>query len=441
MSLRARLIASIVLVLVVCLGLGGAVAGWHAVRSVRTEMQSALAVGIQTMRNGINEIPGADNPDAETHRLVRTFDGDRHLRAILQDDGGAVADSSTVATLAPQMPGWFVALLAPRLDAARLPLPRHRAIVLEPDPHNEIGEVWTQLRDDLVADVMFCGLSIVLVSFVAGRALRPLDRLAAALDCVASGEYAVRVPRAGPPELDRLAKGFNAMTARLEEAQAQNLRLHEQLSTLQEEERADLARDLHDEVGPFLFAVHLDAAAIDQAASMSRTADVRERARAIREAVTHMQRQVRAMLLRLRPASPIDDGLSLALANLVAFWRARRPAIAFALTVSVDDDVLDEPTSAAIYRLVQEGLNNAVRHGQPRRIDVVVEWNAHCGIEVRVVDDGRGIAGVVEPGLGLAGMRERVMALGGTLSVGDAPGGTGLAVVAQLPGGVASRAA
>ena len=73
------------------------------------------------------------------------------------------------------------------------------------------------------------------------------------------------------PNLARLAKGFNTMVERLDAAQARNLRLNEQLMTLQEEERTELARDLHDEVGPFLFAVHLDAASIEQAAASGRT--------------------------------------------------------------------------------------------------------------------------------------------------------------------------
>ena len=75
MSLRVRLIASIVVVLLVSLCVGGAAAGWHAVRSVRTELQAALAVGVQTLRNGIDGLPRARDPGNELERLVRAFDG------------------------------------------------------------------------------------------------------------------------------------------------------------------------------------------------------------------------------------------------------------------------------------------------------------------------------------------------------------------------------
>ena len=444
MSLRVRLITSIVIVLLISLCVGGAVAGWHALRSVRTEMQAARAVGAQTLRNGIAGLTDGTSregatPWDERQRLINTFDGDRHLRAVLRDDAGHVNAASTLPQLAPDVPGWFVALLTPSLSPLRVDVGAGATITLEPDPRNEIGEIWTQLQDELVAVGLSCGLSIVLVSLVVRRALRPLDRFSSALTSLGLGEYAVRLDYAGPPELVRLAQGFNAMAERLDAAQARNHRLNEQLLTLQEEERTDLARDLHDEVGPFLFAVHLDAASIEQAAASGQTAEVTERAHAIREAVGHMQRHVRAMLHRLRPASPLDAGLAPALGSLMTFWRARRPAIDFTLHVSVNEDELGDPTMAAIYRLVQEGLSNAVRHGHPQRIEVSVEPAKAVrppdpeDVVVRIADDGVGLATSDLPGLGFTGMRERVAGLNGTLHVGSADNGRGLVVTARLP--------
>jgi two-component system, NarL family, sensor histidine kinase UhpB len=441
MSLRLRLMASIILVLLVSLCIGGVAAGWHAVRSVRTEMQAALAVGAQTLRNGIDDLPEVSDPRDELGRLVRIFDGDRHVRAVLRDTTGRLQMASTLRDLAPKVPAWFVTLLSPSLEPVHLDAGAGGAIIIEADPRNEVAEVWTQVQDDLVAVGLSCGLSIVLVSLVVGRALRPLDRLSGALVSVGYGEFAVRVEQAGPPELARLAQGFNTMAERLNAAQARNLRLTEQLLTLQEEERTDLARDLHDEVGPFLFAVHLDAASIEQAVASGRVADVSERAHAIREAVGHMQRHVRAMLHRLRQVSPVEGGLAPALGNLVAFWRARQPTIDYALDVSFDEDAIGDPTMAAIYRLVQEALNNAVRHGRPRRIEVIVQPVESGEICVRVSDDGTGLAASDVPGLGLRGMRERVEGLGGTLLVGPGEGGTGLVVIARLPCAVAMEAA
>jgi len=436
MSLRARLIASIILVLLVSLGAGCASAGWSAARSVRTEMQAALAVGAQTIRHGVEDLPGSRDGSADLRRLVQAFDGDRHLRATLLDAAGQVLAGSALPGPAQPAPGWFVRLVAPGLPPERLPVETEagsRVVVLEAEPLNEAGEVWTQLRDSLAILALSCVLSAVLVSLVVSRALQPLHRVSTALAAVGSGEYAVRLPQPGTSELAGLTQGFNAMAARLSLAEAQNRRLHEQLVTLQEEERADLARDLHDEVGPFLFTAALDAAAIEQAAASGQHAAIPERARAVREAVGHMQRHVRAMLKRLRLASPVEVGLAPALGNIVAFWQAHRPMIAFKLEVSADEDGLDEATKAVIYRVAQEGLSNAVRHGQPGRIEVAVTPGEGGGVSVRVSDDGIGMTDANGPGYGLAGMRERVAALGGSLHVASAPDVKGLTVTARLP--------
>lgn len=446
MSLRTRLIASIMLVLLVSLGVGGLSAGWTAARSVRNEMQAALGVGEQAVQHGLDDLPGSHDQLADLTRLVQAFNGDRHLRATLVDAAGRTLAASALPRPAQPAPGWFVRLVAPALPVRHMPAGmtvetggtetgvERSAVVLEAEPLNEVGEVWTQLRDGLAVLALFCTLSIVLVSLVVGRALRPLKRISAALAAVGGGKYAVRLPNASTPELAALTFGFNTMVTRLGAAEAQNRRLHEQLVTLQEGERADLARDLHDEVGPFLFTVALDAAAIEQAAAAGKHAAIPEHALAIREAVGHMQHHVRAMLKRLRLASPVEIGLAPALGNLVAFWKAHRPAVAFALDVAADEDSLDEATKAVIYRVVQEGLSNAVRHGRPGRIEVAVTLGENGGVVVRVSDDGIGMAEVNEPGFGLAGMRERAVALGGTLHVAGGPGGTGCTVVARLPG-------
>ena len=143
---------------------------------------------------------------------------------------------------------------------------------------------------------------------------------------------------------------------------------------------------------------------------------------------------------------PVEGGLAPALDNLVAFWRARQPTIRYSIDVSVDEDGIDDPTLAAIYRLVQEGLNNAVRHGRPERIEIAVQPMDSGEIVVRVADDGTGLAESGPPGsgfvgLGFRGMRERVEGLGGSLRVGPGENGKGLVVTARLPSIVAMEAA
>jgi signal transduction histidine kinase len=97
---------------------------------------------------------------------------------------------------------------------------------------------------------------------------------------------------------------------------------------------------------------------------------------------------------------------------------------------SVPEDLPDE-YNISIYRLVQEALNNAVRHSGARNAKVVVESLAKSMV-VRVADDGRGFDPVRSRGMGILGMEERVKHLGGTLRVESQPG-KGATVTAELP--------
>lgn len=436
MSLRVRLVTAVALALALSLALGCALAGWRAGRSVRAELAAALSSGAQTVRTGLDEALLARDPAAEARRLVGTFDGSRHVRASLLDEGGVATAQSRLLGPAAEMPRWFRRLIAPTLapvDVAVGAGPSDRiAIRLRADPTNEVGEVWGQFRDAVAALAAFCVLASLLGSWTVGRALRPIGRLRAGLSRVGSGDYAARVPEGGPPELAALARGFNRMAERLAGAQAQNARLNEHLMTLQEEERTDLARDLHDEIGPSLFAVSVTAATIGQLAAAGRTPEIPGQARAIQDVTAQMQRCVKAILGRLRPTRAVEFGLRPAIEGLAAFWRGRYPLIAFDVAVSADEASLGEPLKETIYRVVQEGLVNAVRHGQPGRIEVVVTGGPGS-VAVEVSDDGAAPDALAQPGFGLSGMRERVSALDGTLSIGPGAQDSGWRVVARLP--------
>jgi len=305
-------------------------------------------------------------------------------------------------------------------------------LILTSDARNEISEVWGQANDTLRTLAVFFGLTVLLIHWTLGRALAPLTRLSAAFGRIGAGDYAARLNPAGPPELVRLASGFNRMAAQLGQAEAQNAMLREQVLTLQEEERAELARDLHDDVGPLLFAAGIDAASLPALLADGQTAEATERADAISESIASIQRHIRTILGRLRPLSFGSVDLADAIEAIIAFWRGRHPGIAFTLDLMPEDAALDEAVRTTVCRVVQESVCNAVRHGAPAQIAVSVS-REQTDIVVRVDDDGAGPgAEGLTPGFGLVGMQERVRAQAGTLAVSPRFGGRGLAVTARL---------
>jgi len=430
MSLRTRLVLWLGCVLAVTLGLGCALAGWHAVASVRTEMQSALETGQHAVANSIDEIAGSASAPNDLRHLVATFDGNRHVRASYSDTQGAVIASSIIQAPARPIPEWFRRSIGPALVPVVLPA-ASGAITLAADPTNEVGEVWDQANDAVRTLAVFFALTVLLLYWTIGRALSPLARLSMAFEQIGAGDYTTRLDRTGPPELARLATGFNRMAEQLGRAEQQNRQLGEQLLTLQEEERADLARDLHDEIGPFLFAAGIDVAGIPALLQDGRSGDVIERAVAAGESIAHVQSHIRSILGRLRPLSFGAVSLPDAITNIVTFWRGRHPGITFALELAGEEDPLNETVRAIAGRVVQESIYNAVRHGHPARIDIGVSREGD-DLVVRVDDDGAGPgeAGLT-PGFGLIGMRERVQARAGTLVI--AAGKHGLSVTARLP--------
>jgi two-component system sensor histidine kinase UhpB len=440
MPLRMRLIVLIALVLLVSLGCGSVLVCWRAAGSVQTELRAALDVGAQTIRNGLDELTRSGDRGTELRRLVATFDGNRHVRAMLLDARDQPMAVSSLFAPTQSVPGWFRRLITGQPGTIRLAVPQDgdgvSAIVLQADPVNEIGEVWAGSRDAVLMLAGSALLSAALICAVIRRALRPLETLSAAFLQVGQGNYLGRVPVHGPPEVARLASGFNLMAQQLAAIAGQNHRLNERLVTLQAEERADLARDLHDEVGPLLFAVDMTAATIEHLASTGRGNDIPAQVLLIHDAVDRTQRHVRAILGRLRPIQAI--GLAAAMDRLLAFWRSRRPDINFTLAVAIDHDLLGDDVKETIYRIVQEGISNAIRHGKPGQVNIVLRHDDPDGISVEVADDGIGMAaeGMIQRGsaqFGLAGMRERVMAMTGSISIQHSRNGNGITLVAWLP--------
>jgi two-component system, NarL family, sensor histidine kinase UhpB len=214
---------------------------------------------------------------------------------------------------------------------------------------------------------------------------------------------------------------------------------------VQEEERRALARDLHDEFGQCLTATAALAAAMEAGAAGDRP-DLADDARAIARITAQMMTVVRGALVRLRSQDIDELGLQASLAQLVAGWNARSAA-AFHLDVAGNLATVPEEAAVNVYRIAQECLTNAARHGKPRDVRLRVERVAADGeaVALSVEDDGGGGPAQINTsaGHGILGMRERIAAFGGSLSIEQAVRGVRVAAIIPLlaPGAGLSTAA
>ncbi len=437
MSLRARVVALIGAVLLISMLMGALVAGSQVRQALSAELAAGLDGARQTVDSAFEDLPKSDHADRDLHQLVATFNGNRHVRASLIGTGARPVWASRTEAAGRPAPAWFRRLLDPRPGPVTIAVPHtaagFHAIVLTPTAEIDIGAAWREFVGVILVLSGSAAVGLVLVYLVIGAAFRPLTVLTTQFDRIGAGDYSGRVAADGPSELLGLQRGFNHMAGELAATTERNRLLTDQLLTIQDEERADIARDLHDEIGPHLFAVNMDAQMITQLNDAGRHAAIPEQVRAIQAAVGHVQRQVRDLLGRLRPTRVTELGLNAAIADLVSFWTARRPDIAFDLVLLDDESFIPEPTKDVIYRIVQEAANNAVRHGDPRTIRIAVEAGGEHALTVSVADDGAG--GAVPPtagGLGLLGMRERVAAAGGSLAYGPNADGPGWSITATL---------
>ena len=329
-------------------------------------------------------------------------------------------------------PGWFATSLHPDLQHVVVSVPDGSGdvVILRPEPASDIAARWSATVNAAGVFAVAAVLGLALIYWVIGRALSPLVELSRGLGKIGASGYRERVREQGPPELHSLQRGFNAMAERLAEIDEHNRALEAQLLTIQDEERAEIARDLHDEIGPHLFAVALDADMIRRHMSQGETKPVLDQVHSIQSAVSYMQRQVRDLISRLRPTRAAELGLEAAIGDLVGFWQGRQPDIEFVSVLDEADTYVSEPLRDVIYRVVQESVANALKHAETKQVAIEVSRTSK-GIAVLVANRGTAKPAAAElPGLGLATMRERVHAAGGQLSIDR--GSRGWTVVARF---------
>jgi len=421
MSLKFRVLGSIAALLILSLVAGAIVLSVHAHSLVDVEVRTAFSGATQSVRDTLR----SDVEHTVTLReVVANFQGQRHVRAALVNETGKVIVQSEIAHLADRAPAWFERMMAPQSLTARIPiaLPGYPCVVvLTSDPRSEIAEIWGPVRDAFFIMLLFSVATMALAWLAVGTGLRFLGRFQSGLQAISDSRYDTRLAVKGPPEFARLAEGFNHMASRLSQLSGSNRQLYAQLQSAQEEERAEIARDLHDEVGPYLFALQVDAKAIG---SMG-TPEAARLGSSVREAVMHIQRHVRDILRQLRPVTQLEFGLEAAVRDLAGFWARRNPAIRFELDIQLSV-APERRQEEAAYRIVQEGISNAMRHGHPDLIQIDIRSDRER-LDVAVEDNGGGIQGAAGETVslgraGLTGMRERVLGLKGELHVVNFPG-------------------
>ena len=451
LSLRARL--NLLLALVVLLGLAINVGRLlvEAGPRVQAEDQSVVRLAREFVQTLVADLNESADPDARLDQIVASLNELRHvsITRIRKRDGAAEAaplhqDTVTGTT---SVPGWFITLIHPEQTTVTVPVIANGRslglLAITSHPTDEIAEIWDGILVQLEVGSAIAVILFAITMTVMNRALAPIEALVAAMKGIAAGNYETRVTPSGPPEFAAIGTQLNDLVATLGQSLQDKQQLAEKIVSLQDAERKDVARELHDEFGPHLFALRAHASALAQAAG-AEAPDIRalrKHGDSILAQVNTLQHVNRRVLDRLRPVGLSELGLADALGALMRLWREANPGVTIETSISPKLGRPGDTAELTLYRIVQEALTNVFRHSGATHVDIAIEPAAPpkgvpasgAATLLRVRDNGAGLPADHRSGFGLMGMRERVLALGGTLTVASSE--QGVLVEALVPNG------
>jgi signal transduction histidine kinase len=417
------------------------IASYVLVTLAAVVLVEALVVGSQAPRIGTadqrqGQVSATTYPGASAGRLSR-FDGVVPVASLLGVPDHTRVDPHRGRRPAPPGPPGNPQTVSPEgATAAVSPQDMAAAygvMVKAPPPPGFINPIhgWSELRQwtdggPLLFSSYLLLLTILPVGVLFGllasrRLIGRVHRLEAAAQAVACGDYTIALPMVSRDEVGRLEANFTAMARHV----GSTLAAERDRATgdAQARERARIAREVHDALSQHLFGLRMIAG------GMRRASPDNEQAEAIERITEAALRDMRALLLDLRPASLDGGGLAPALREVCATYRDR-------LGVAIDDDLHDvtipEPAGHALLRITQEACVNAVRHGHAGRLAVSLTQR-DGQVQLAVRDDGTGfdVAGP-SAGAGLVHIRDRAAEVGGTVTIDSAPG-SGTAVTVRVP--------
>ena len=430
MSLRSRLILLSSMLVLVGMLFGMAFQVTQARKRVSDELAAASELAFQlvdTMLGSVDEVNTSER--ALLLNRLQAMEAVRHL------DIRLVADDAAVPPVVPGVtdalaPAWFAKLVQVPAVVRQRRLDANDSVLIRSNAAAEIGEVWQESRDFLaVLGLVLLMLNGILYVTI-GRWLRPVKQIVDSLDHAEQGDFSGHVPAASLPELRNIVEKLNRMTTVLRQSKAENERLASLSLQIQEDERRNLARELHDEMGQALSAIKAIAWSLQQR-THNPESPLRQGAEKIGAIAATMSGHVRQMLGRLRPALLDELGLVAALQLMVQQWNQTHKGCECVLHVAPEFAEVPPELQIHVYRIVQEGLTNIARYAAARQALVLMQ--AQQDFRILVSDDGNGFdPRHKRPGIGLTVMRERCQALGGHMAVATKEG-EGVRITINFP--------
>jgi len=414
MSLKLRLILIVNLLLFIAIFIGFFSVVFTSKNAVRSEIVSSLKLAEFSIKTGIQK-----NPDLylfQDNLLgLKDLDQIRHLSIQLLDSNGSVIDENKNLNTKVHIPLWFqnaLDIYSKDLKTMDFPLMQFGdqigSVKVIPNPIYEYDEIWQQFKNGLIIAVIFFVFVNLSIFFLFEKIISPISQLIQGFRNLEQGSYKNNKDKFGISELDILRVKLNQLTVTLKKNDERIHELNQKLITIQEQEKKEISRDLHDEIGQSLAAIQVQAAAIKTSKKPNTQADL------IISTTKDLMQQTRNLIKRLS-LSIIDDlGIEDALVDLIKNWSRRTACKNINVNVDLPNSrVFKTQLNETLYRLTQEALTNIAKHSRPKEVLISIQRNDN-EIHLSFMNNGILRRAKKTDGIGILGMQERVKNLSGS---------------------------
>jgi two-component system sensor histidine kinase UhpB len=425
MSLKSKLLIYINSLLLIATLIGLLTILMVTQKNVREEVLSTMTLAEFAIEQGVKK-----NPD---FYLFQREDSDlgfselseiRHLKIQFFNNQDILLEetSNTLDEIKPP-PYWFIFLiekLSEEIFFSKINIDQRGEmtgyILIKPEPIYEYAEIWQQIKVGLWIIGTFLILINIVVLILFSHMIKPINKIIEGFEKLEAGNYKSKINRSNILELDIIGKKFNSMINNLRQSNDKIHKLSQNLINVQEQEKSELARDLHDELGQSLTALQAEAASISKSTKKSSRDDAIFN---VIQLSKNMMLSTREIIKKLNLGLIEDLGLESALIELFENWKRRFKGAKF--EYKIEDKALRKITkqeTAHLYRIFQEALTNIAKHSEPKNIKITVK-SLDRGNKTRILISNDGIKSNLanNEGLGLIGIAERVDQINGSLEV------------------------
>ena len=435
LKLRVLLIVGFLLLVTALIESALQVRNWK--QAARSEIDSSMELAKRFVENSFTSDDSNPKPN---QALLWNLHELRHIRVISKNASqqkSTILDNNKKYKEA-SVPGWFVKFIYPYQEG----LPKieissvdsFSSYLIEADPSDEIIEVWEDFRTQLASMIIFFVLTTSIVYIGLFFGLKPLNDLFKGFEKLEDGDFDVNLSKNIAPELSRINQKFMHMVSVLQQTSKDNSVLTKKMVSLQEEERKNISRELHDVIAPHLFGIRVSTSKAQSSLDENNHNEVSEQLSQMDSTVNDLQEQTRRLLSHLRPLVLDDLSLEDAIMGLVKTREVVQKEINWEIKLDGLEKIQDDTLKVTLYRIIQECITNIIRHANANHAKIAVTLvNSEIStLLILVEDNGDNFDSDFSPGFGLIGMKERVNALGGKFNLLNSGLG-GVKVCVEIP--------